>query len=446
MIGKAPDKNQKYLYDTELKGLLDPRQPLYKLADEIPWGELENTLKEFYSDKGRPAKHVRMMTALLILKQLYNLSDEKVVEQWTQNPYFQYFSGEIIFQWKIPVEPSDIPHFRKRIGEAGVEKIFQISIKIHKEDALEKEVVVDTTVQEKNITFPTDVKLQTKIIKKCIKIAKEANIELRQTYTRTLKKLIQSQRFRNHAKNYKKAYKAAKKIKTIAGRLVRELERKLPENVKYLHNNELEMFKKVLNQKKDDKDKIYSLHEPQVYCIAKGKEHKKYEFGCKVGIALTKTTGIIVGSLSFKENTYDGHTLKPILKQTEILTGKRPEAAIMDRGGRGIKNIDGTEIITPELLPKNATTYEKRKIRERFRRRAGIEPVIGHIKQDFRMARNFLKGELGDSINALMAAAGFNFNKWMKKIKARSRFIFALLYKWFEIQILSPNLAICYKK
>ena len=154
-----------------------------------------------------------------------------------------------------------------RIGENGCELIFKESIRINGKDSEDDNIIVDTTVQEKNITFPTDSKLHHKIIKRCHKIAKTEEIELRQSYTQTIKKLSLNQRFRNHPKNKPKAKKADRKLKTIAGRLVRKLQRKLPaQNPYYL---DLLLFAKVLSQKKNDKNKIYSLHEPDVHCISK---------------------------------------------------------------------------------------------------------------------------------------------------------------------------------
>lgn len=303
----------------------------------------------YSQDKGRPAKPIRLMVGLLMLKHLRNVSDESVVEQWSENIYYQYFCGETSFVSGAPCEASELVHFRHRIGEEGVELILKESIRINGDDANDDNVNVDTTVQEKNITFPTDSKLHKKIIKRCQKIAKEQQLPVGQTYTRTLKKLAVDQRFRNHPKNKAKARKADKKVKTIAGRLVRELERNLAPNSTY--QIDLELYKQVLAQKRGSKNKIYSLHEPQVCCISKGKEHKKYEFGNKASFAKTDT-GVIVGALGFR-NEYDGNTLEPTLKQVERLTKKAPKRAKVDRGYRGKKQIRETEILIPSPPKKN---------------------------------------------------------------------------------------------
>ena len=231
------------------------------------------------------------MVSLLILKQLKGLGDETVIKEWVQNPYFQYFSGETEFQWDKPCDPSDLVHFRHRIGPGGAEKILEVSIRIQPSKQRRRyteRIVIDTTAQEKNITYPTDVKLRKKVIEKCLKMARAEGIELRQTYTRTVKKLVLQQRFAHHPKNWKRAHAAKRKLKTIAGRLIRELGRKLPQLALSRHQSSLALFNRVINQQRNDKQKIYSLHEPHVACIAKGKVAKKYEFGSKVSVAMSR--------------------------------------------------------------------------------------------------------------------------------------------------------------
>ena len=186
------------MFKSTLKQIINPNHTLVLLADEMPWNEYEEQFSSLYSNTGMPAKPIRLMTGLLILKQLKDLSDEAVVKQWVQNPYFQYFCGESEFQWEVPCDPSDLVHFRNRIGGDGMEKILEVSIKIQpardKKRAM-KFVALDTTAQEKNITYPTDVKLRKKIIEQCRIIAKKEGVELRQSYSRTLKRLMLMQRF-----------------------------------------------------------------------------------------------------------------------------------------------------------------------------------------------------------------------------------------------------------
>jgi len=425
MIAKTKNTAQLGFYST-FEEQLSHQHSLYILANQINWQQFEEAFAKHYSNEGRPAKPVRLMVSLLMLKHIRNISDESVVEQWAENSYYQYFSGEQVFACAEPCEASDLVHFRNRIGAQGIELILKESIRINGKDGQEQEATTDTTVQEKNITYPTDNKLHRKIIKKCIAIAQKDGIELRQTYTRTLKKLLMEQRFRNHPKNKGRARKADRKVKTIAGRLVRELERELSPN---LHQDILALFKKVLAQKKNDNNKIYSLHEPHVQCMSKGKEHKKYEFGSKVSIIATKTTGVIIGAINIEKNVHDSKTLEPAIEQQQRLTGITLKNNFVDRGYRGVKEVLGTKIIIPDIPNKLRTAYEKQKLRKGFKRRAAIEPRIGHLKQDHRLSRNFYKGIKGDNINVMLAAAGMNFKRMMNKWKSN---LVLFLFRLFQ--------------
>lgn len=413
MIGKLSNQYQLNMFKSTLKQIINPQHTLVLLAEEIPWQEFEKEFAELYSHTGSPAKPIRLMVSLLILKQLKNLGDETIVREWVQNPYFQYFSGYSVFQWEIPCDPSDLVHFRKRLGQRGVEKILEVSIRIQPAKDRRRvtdEICIDTTAQQKNITYPSDVKLRKKIIDKCVGIAKKEGVQLRQSYKRTAKNLVLAQRFAHHPKNYRKAQVAKRKLKTIAGRLVRELGRKLPKHRLADYQQELTLFDRVINQQKGDKDKIYSLHEPEVACIAKGKVAKKFEFGSKVSVAMSKNRNIVLGVVNFKGNPHDSKTIEATLEQVERLTGKKVQKAIVDRGYRTKKQFDTTEIIAPR---PTKDTARKTAYRKRFRRRAAIEPIIGHLKNQYRMNRNFLKGEMGDIINATMAGAAFNYKRWL---------------------------------
>ncbi|MDZ4123319.1 MAG: IS5 family transposase, partial [Hydrogenophaga sp.] len=414
MLKKVVEKTQISMFFS-LKDTINQNHPLYILANRINWLQFEDAFSPLYCpNNGRPALPIRLMVGLLILKHIRNISDESVVEQWSENLYYQYLCGGSEFIADSPCEASELVHFRNRIGEAGIELILKESIRINGSDSFDPNVSIDTTVQEKNITYPTDNKLHRKIITKCKAISEKEALPIRQTYTRTLKKLGLDQRFRNHPKNKGKARKADRKVKTIAGRLVRELERNLLPNSPY--QCDLELFKRVLSQKKEDKNKVYSLHEPEVQCISKGKEHKKYEFGNKVSIILTQTTGVIVGALSFR-NPYDGHTLKPALEQAEKMLGRNSiKTATADRGYRGAIRINDVEIQTPKPFNnKTQTKYKQNKLKKQFQKRAAIEPIIGHLKSDHRLSRNFYKGEIGDAINVMLSAAAFNFKRMMRK-------------------------------
>lgn len=407
---KAQKKTSQQSLFFRLEDQLNANHPLYILAGKIRWEKFEEKFKVLYCENnGRPCKPIRLMIGLLILKHLRNISDENIVIQWQENAYYQYFCGQQEFATFQPCNASELVHFRNRIGEAGVELILKESIAVNDDFRRDddKTAFIDSTVQEKNITFPTDAKLAKKIIKKCQKISSELGLPVRQTYTRTLKGLYRDQRFRNHPKNRKKALKADRKLNTIAGRLVRELERNMFDQPEYVKM--LDLFKKVLAQKRNTKDKIYSLHEPEVECISKGKEHKKYEFGNKVSI-IRSWDGVILGALSFRKE-YDGHTIDASLVQTKRLTGQRLKQLAGDRGYRGQKWSETTQILIPSTPKKTDSRYKIKKKHELFCKRAGIEPVIGHLKTDHRLERNFYKGLQGDAINVMLAAAAYNFKR-----------------------------------
>ncbi|MCY7292325.1 MAG: IS5 family transposase [Ferruginibacter sp.] len=420
MLAKQKNINQMGFYST-FEEQLNHKHPLYKLALAINWKVFDDEFSKHYSlTQGKPAKPIRLMVALLILKQLRNLSDESVVEQWAENSYYQYFSGEVYFSSNQPCVPTELVEFRKRIGSEGVELIFKESIKVNGDDADEDNLSGDTTIQEKNITYPTDDKLYKKIIKECQSIAKEEEIELRQSYSQTVKKLSTIQRFKKNKNGAAGARKASKKIKTIAGVLVRELNRKLPASRLSKYACDLLLYEKVLAQQRSDSNKIYSLHEPEVKCYSKGKEHKRFEFGSKVSILVTQKSGVIVGALNFNSTMHDSKTLALALEQHKRLTNKEAKNIFVDRGYRGPKTINETKIFIPK--PDKHITKTKRK---RHSRRAAIEPVIGHLKSDYRMNRNFLKGVIGDEINVLLSAAAMNFKRVMNLWK---RGLINLLY------------------
>jgi len=420
MIGKSPNEKQKHLFLPNLTDFINLQHELCLLAKKIDWQQFETDLAPLYSTVGTPAKPIRLMVGLLILKQIYNLGDETVMSEWVSNPYFQYFCGEVVFQWKFPCDPSDLVHFRHRIGVEGVEKILAVSILMHGKAVLNEDVSIDTTAQPKNITYPTDTKLAVKIIKQCRKMAEQEAVELRQSYKFVETDLLKKANSKSQ-KQAKVKKKARRKLKTIASRLVRELKRKLRAESLVEQQEKLEIYERVLRQKKDDKNKIYSLHELEVGCIAKGKEHKKYEFGSKVAFAVGQKSNVIKAAVSFKGNPNDNQTVGKTLEQQKKLTGASPKKAYVDRGIKS-QQIGETEVIAPSN-GKGKTGAEKARLRKGFRRRAGIEPIIGHVKSDCGMERNYLKGEVGDQINAILAASAFNFRSWMRKALENITFV-----------------------
>jgi IS5 family transposase len=396
--------------------MLNQSHPLYKLADKIDWAKFDTAFAPLYcQNNGRPAEPIRLMCGLLILKHLRNLSDESLVEQWSENAYYQYFCGIPEFVPGAPCASSELVHFRNRIGEKGIELIFQESIRVNNEEDDDRHhdvAFIDSTVQEKNITYPTDARLHKKTVRKVLGIVHELGLPLRQSYTFVLKRVYRGQRFRNHPKNRNKALKADRKLRTIAGRLVRELRRNLGEHS--LYNKLIERFEAILAQRRHSGKKIYSVHEPDVQCISKGKEHKKYEFGNKVSI-IRSATGIILGAQSFR-NEYDGHTIEASLAQVERLTQRKIKILAGDRGYRGKKEVNGTQILIPDAPKPSDSRYQKRKKHKLFCKRAGIEPTIGHLKSDYRLGRNFYKGVTGDAVNLLLAAAAYNFKRAMRAL------------------------------
>lgn len=429
MKSNSPSNHQQSFLLPTLKDMLDSKEPLYQLADHFPWEKLETKFGKYYSYKGRPAKPIRLMVSLIFLKHIENLSDESVVRSWKLNPYYQYFSGEVYFQKRYPVEPSDLVHFRHRIGEEGAEYLLGLTANLFGDASQESTVVADTTVQEKNITYPTDVKLSKRVIERCWQIASLEGIQVRQSYKFKVRKLFALQRLHRSrlATRRKIAMKSERHLRTIGRRLVRELNRRLSVKQLQKYGYDLDLCYTLLYQKQNDIKKVYSLHEPEVYCISKGKAHKRYEFGSKVSLLQTATSGIIVGALSFSENLHYSKTLEPALKQYKRLVKGEVSEVLVDKGYQGIKQI-GTAIVTQSgRIKKGLSYYWKKKFKKKMGRRSAIEPTIGHMKHENRLGRNYLKGLIGDQLNVAFAASGYNLRKWMRD-KLRELF-FVLIFQ-----------------
>ena len=415
MQAKPPIEHQTSFFGTDLLLQLDLQDPLLQLSAVIPWSDFDKAFAKHYTQGlSAPNKPIRLMVGLLILKQLEDLSDKQVVVQWKRNPYYQAFCGLNEFQQVLPCHSTELVKFRQRIGKDGFERIFQMSIALHGRLAHEAVVNIDTTVQEKNITYPTDSKQAIKVINRLNKLAKCHGIQQRRTYVKEIKGLRLSIRHFRHIKKRVKAKKALKRLRTIANKLIRGLRRTLPKYCLFDgYQKDFLLYERVLAQQPKDKNKIYSLHEPQVYYIAKGKDHKPYEYGKKVSIASTAKGNLIVGVLSHESNLHDSHTLPEVLKHIETSRGKAVKQAVCDRGYRGKQIVDGTAITLPKKSLKRDNRYQRDKKRKLCRRRAAIERIIGHLKSDYRLSRNFLKGIVGDQINCLMAATAWNLRKWL---------------------------------
>jgi IS5 family transposase len=410
MLRKHQDACQLDLFKSNLKQIINLKHPLVILADLIPWETLEKQFENLYSHRGAPSHTLRKMIGLLILQRIYNLSDERTTALWTENLYWQYFCGEHFFQHSQPCAASDMTHFRQRLTPEGIKAIFALSVQMHEKTiAKAKEIVVDTTAQEANITYPTDAKLYKKVIDKCNKIAQKVGIKLRQSYKFITQKLTYQQRYYKIKNHVKKAVKATKKLKTLAGRQIRDLQRKLKDIGKTkIYDPVVAIMQRIVEQTKNTKNKIYSLSSPEVSCIAKGKVGKKYEYGSKVSIASLPGSTIVLGAFSFSGNPHDSKTLEPTLNTIKELTGKQFDRVIVDRGYRGKRKVSNTDVILPGKC-KNRTKYEQRKHKLKCRLRSSIEATIGHLKSDHRMGRNYLKGSVGAEMNALLAGIGINF-------------------------------------
>jgi len=417
MVPKAPETSpQNELFRVKLVRLVGEKHALVVLAREIGWSEFERELGALYHPSaGRPGVATRLMVGLHYLKHAFDESDETVVARWAENPYWQWFCGGEYFAHELPIDPSTMTNWRKRVGPERMEKLLKETLETAKRKKLLtandlKRVNVDTTVQEKAIAYPTDAKLYHKMRERLVEEAARAGAVLRQSYTRVSKYALVRQGRLRHARKPKQAAREVKKIKTMLGAVKRDLARKVEKPDARLAY-ELGLAGRLLLQKREDKGKLYSLHEPQVECIGKGKAHKKYEFGCKAALASTAKNDWIVAIQAVHGVPYDGATLKDTLDQAERLAGVRPEQAFCDKGFRGKDH--WPEDVEVFITGRKGLT---RTLKKWLRGRAAIEPVIGHTKSDCRMDRNRLKGTDGDKINALLAGAGFNFRKLMREL------------------------------
>ncbi|MFQ5498022.1 MAG: IS5 family transposase [Nitrosopumilus sp.] len=418
------NNDQNRFFEQRLSEMLNPKQELYQLAQLINWELFEKEFGKLYAlGKGQPPKPIRLIIGLMILQQIFEIADEEMEVVWVQNPYFQFFCGFDYFQWKFPIDPSSLSRWRNRLGVEGAELILQETIRIAKETETVKKtslktVIVDTTVMPKNIAYPLDIKLYAKGCEKIVKLAKALNIQLRQTYLHVIKKSLRNNSRYAHCRKIKLAKKEERKVKTYLGRLNRDIRRKI-NKIGYKENEEFFLdIDRLLEQKKEDKNKLYSLHEPQVECIAKGKAHQKYEFGCKVSIVATHKEGLVLSSRALIGNPYDGHTLEGSLGHAENITKSKIDQAYVDKGYRGHKIKDKQVLISGQ---RNLSQW----FRKKLNRRQAIEACISNMKRYGRLARNFLKGQKGDQINALFCGNGHNLRMILRKIRV------------FFIQILS---------
>lgn len=412
---KTPQREkQRDLFRAALVNIIDPNHGLVKLSKVVEWDRLDDLFGSTYCpDNGRPGVSTRLMVALHYLKYTHNLSDEDVVATWVENPYWQYFSGMKWFEHELPINASSMTRWRKRIGEAGAEELLKETIKAGlKLKAVKsfqlKRVNIDTTVQEKEIRFPTDARLYDRARQRLVDFAKERGVKLRQNYNRKSKQMLYWQSRYSHARQMKRAKACTRKLRNYLGRVLRDIERNCPDADRQLQSL-MDIGTRIYHQKQKDKNKLYSVHAPEVECISKGKAHKRYEFGCKVSVAATSKGGWFLGAMAVHGNPYDGHTLKQALKQVKRVI-REPEHVFVDMGYRG-HNFRG---VTEVHVDKRRRGRTAKSLWRWMKRRAAIEPGIGHLKGEHRMDRNRLKGVEGDRINAILSAAGMNFCKLLK--------------------------------
>ena len=407
-----PKQPQRDLFQSELEQIIDMHHPLARLGMCIDWSCFEETLGgTYHPTQGAPGISTRLMVALHYLKYQHDLSDEAVVVNWMENPYWQHFSGERYFQHRLPIDASSMTRWRRRLGEAGAEQMLRetiaAGIKMGAISATDlKRVNVDTTVQTKAIRFPTDARLYHRCRERLVKVARREGAVIKQSCRHVGKRLLLGSSRYAHARQMKRARACTRKLKTQLGRVTREIERQVREPSEKLAKL-LETAHRIYTQQRNGKNKIYSVHEPEVECIAKGKAGKQYEFGNKVSVAVTSRGGWFVGAKSFAGNPYDGHTLDAQMKQVDNSIGHKVSQVHVDMGYRG-HDYDGA---VPVHVDKRRRGRTPRGLWRWMKRRAAVEPSIGHLKNEHRLERNRLKGVAGDTINAILSAAAMNFHK-----------------------------------
>ena len=417
------------MFRSRLDQIIDLKHPLAVLAGKVDWSFLENSFGQVYTNgPGQPLLPTRLMAGLMILKYTHNLSDEVLCERWVENPYYQFFCGEEFFRHKLVLDRSSLSNWRFRMGEEKVKVLLQESLSIAtRTGAIQpqqlSEVIVDTTVQPKNVMFPTDARLLNRAREILVRLSKKNGIKLRQSYVRVGKfALIRHQRYA-HAKQFRRANRSLRTLRTYLGRVIRDIGRKIiegdfrPEAIAL--RQMLERARRVRDQKPRQRGpKIYSLHAPEVECIGKGKAHRPYEFGVKVSVATThahaKGGQFVTHVQSLPGNPYDGHTLARVIPDMEALVGNTLKRIFADKGYRGHN-------APPDYKFRIFISGQKRRVtpgtKRQMRRRSAVEPVIGHMKSEHRMDRNYLWHRQGDAINAILAATGYNFSlllRWLR--------------------------------
>ena len=421
------------LFRARLDQIINPEHELLRLATKIDWTWIDGEIAPLYSDHGRPAVPTRFMIGLLLLKHIYALSDEDVCERWVENPYFQFFTGEEFFQHTFPHERSGLSHWRKRLGDK-LGLLLAESLRVaHSSGALRPRdlvrVTVDTTVQPKNITFPTDAKLVHAAIKGLNRLARQHRVTLRQSYLRLAKRAAMMAGRYAHAKQFNRHQRELRFLRTRLGRLVRDIRRKVRgrNDLEAAFQEPLSRASQIRAQQPRQRGwKLYSFHAPEVECIGKGKARSPYEFGVKVSIVATNRCApagqFVLHAQSLPGNPYDGHTLYDAIEGAQRLTGLQIERAYVDKGYRGHDAPDPRRVF---ISGQKRGVFGV--IKRELRRRSAIEPLIGHMKEEGHLGRCYLKGHAGDAANAILTAVGHNFRRILAWLRNLLRSIFHAL-------------------
>jgi IS5 family transposase len=437
---KHETKGSSDLFRARLDQIINLKHELVQLGGKIDWDFIDREIAPLYSDQGRPGIETRFMIGLLLLKHIYGLSDEGVCERWVYDPYFQHFTGEEFFQHEFPHERSDLSHWRKRLGDK-LELLLAESLRVaHETGALRTQdlaqVTVDTTVQPKNITFPTDAKLLHAAIRGLTRLARKHGVRLRQSYVRIAKHAAMMAGRYAHAKQFKRHHRELRILRIRLGRLVRDIRRKIAgqDDLEAAFLWPLSRADQIRSQQQRQRGwKLYSFHAPEVECIGKGKASAPYEFGVKVSIVTTNRRApggqFVLHTRALPGNPYDGHTLRDVIKDAQTLTGREIERTYVDKGYRG-HDAENPRRVFISGQKRGVFGVIKRELK----RRSAIEPVIGHMKADGHLGRCYLKGRDGDAANATLSAVGYNLRLVLAWLRMLLRFILVAILRTFAIQ------------
>src|SRR5580704_6478206 len=428
------------LFRVHMGQIMYMKHELVQLAGTLDWGWSHGEISRLYSAQGRPGIETRFVIGLLLLKHIYGLPDAGVCDRWVSDPYFQYFTGEEFFQHAFPHERSDLSHWRKRLG-AKLELLLAESLRVaHASGALRSQdlarVTVDTTVQPKNVTFPTDAKLLHAAIKGLNRLARKHGVRLRQSYLRVAKRAAMMAGRYAHAKQFNRHRRQLRILRTRLGRLIRDIRRKIAgnEELEAVFAWPLSRADQIRSQQQRQRGwKLYSFHAPEVECIGRGKASAPYEFGVKASVVTTNARApggqFVLHAKALPGNPYDGHTLKTIIEDTQKLTGCEIERGYVDKGYRGHDTENPRRIF---ISGQKRGVFGA--IKRELTRRSAIEAVIGHMKAEGHLGRCYLKGRAGDAANVILSAVGYNLRLVLAWLRIILRAILLALLQTFTIR------------